>query len=75
MKKHQEYTLSSLSHRLLNEAEAAELLGMSTRALQNWRCRGGGPNYVRLSARCIRYHPGDLAAWIYSKKRGSSSEP
>ena len=33
---------------LLNERQAAELLGISKRALQAWRYRGGGPAFVRL---------------------------
>ena len=38
---------------LLSEAQAAEFLGFSTRALQAWRYRGGGPVFVRVSSRAI----------------------
>lgn len=41
--------------RLIPEAEAADFLGYSVRALQNWRLRGGGPVFVRVSCRSIRY--------------------
>ncbi len=49
--------------RLVNENEAAELLGYTARALQGWRLRGGGPEFVRVSARSIRYRRRDLLAW------------
>ena len=48
---------------LLDERAAAGALGMSPRALQDWRRRGGGPHYVRISSRCIRYRPEDLSVW------------
>ena len=44
------------------ETEAAEFLGHSVRALQNWRSRGGGPEFIRVSARSIRYRRRDLIA-------------
>jgi Helix-turn-helix domain len=45
---------------LLKEDEAAQLLGFSVRALQNWRVRGGGPVFVKVSARSVRYRRVDL---------------
>ena len=48
---------------LLNETEAAEFLCYSVRALQNWRVRGGGPAFIKVSARSIRYCRRDLIAW------------
>ena len=49
--------------RLINEQEAANFLGFSVRALQNWRVRGGGPEYVRVSRRSVRYRRRDLVRW------------
>lgn len=40
---------------LMDEREAAAILCYSVRALQNWRHRGGGPKFIRVSARSIRY--------------------
>jgi len=48
---------------LINENKAADFLGYSVRALQNWRIRGGGPRFVKVSARSIRYRRRDLMAW------------
>jgi predicted DNA-binding transcriptional regulator AlpA len=60
--------------RLLNEKEAAEFLGYSIRALQNWRLRGGGPRFVKVSSRSVRYRRRDLLAWIEEHLRSSTSE-
>ncbi|QSR23864.1 DNA-binding protein [Hyphomonas sp. KY3] len=49
---------------MLDEKQAAKHLGVSARTLRNWRVRGGGPKFVRVSARCIRYKRGDLQDWI-----------
>ena len=59
---------------LLTEKEAAELICYTQRALQNWRVRGGGPKYVKVSARSIRYQRRDVLAWIDARKRGNTSQ-
>ncbi len=53
--------------RLITEQEAAGFLGYTIRALQNWRNRGGGPRFVRVSARSIRYRRRDLIAWAEAR--------
>lgn len=55
---------SGITGALLNEHAAAAFLGYTIRALQNWRRRGGGPRYVKISEKSIRYQPRDLQAWI-----------
>ena len=60
---------------LLTPPEAARLLHLSERALENWRHRGGGPVFDRVSGRCIRYRRGDLLAWIGERLRVSTSDP
>ena len=75
MKKNQnEYSIDQTLGRLLKEAQAAEFLHFSTRALQNWRCRGGGPKYVRVSSRSVRYRLTDLIDWTTARLRSSTSE-
>lgn len=61
--------------RLLNEKEAAVFLSYTVRALQNWRVRGGGPRFVKVSARSIRYRRRDLLAWIEAHLQSNTSEP
>jgi predicted DNA-binding transcriptional regulator AlpA len=60
--------------RLLTEIEAADFLGYTIRALQNWRLRGGGPPFIRISGRSVRYRRRDLIAWIESRSVRSTSE-
>ena len=59
---------------LLTETEAAKILGFSIRTLQNWRYRGGGPRFVRVSRTCVRYRRQDLEAWIEESLRISTSD-
>lgn len=61
-------------HRLMSEQDAAEFLGYTVRALQNWRVRGGGPRFVRVSARSIRYRLLDLIRWADERTFGHTSE-
>jgi predicted DNA-binding transcriptional regulator AlpA len=48
---------------LLNQKQAARILGLSVRTLERYRITGTGPRYVRLG-RLIRYRPNDLKEWI-----------
>ncbi len=59
---------------LLTEEQAAKTLGMTARFLQARRNRGGGPPYIRVSARAIRYRATDLETWIESRRCRSTSE-
>ncbi len=59
---------------LLRQEQAALMLGLTPRCLENWRHRGGGPSYVRISARCIRYRRSDLHEWVEARLRTSTSD-
>tara|TARA_R110000868_G_scaffold409595_1_gene695401 strand:- start:8116 stop:8349 length:234 start_codon:yes stop_codon:yes gene_type:complete len=59
---------------LMNENDAAAFLSYSVRALQNWRVRGGGPRFVKVSARSIRYCRRDLLAWVEQRTVSHTSE-
>lgn len=61
--------------RLIDEREAADILCYTVRALQNWRCRGGGPKFVKVSGRSVRYRRRDLLAWIEERTVSLMSEP
>jgi len=54
--------------RLINEHQAADYLCYSVRALQNWRVRGGGPKFVKVSGRSVRYTRRDLQVWINERR-------
>jgi len=53
---------------LLNENQAAEHLRLKPRALQSWRTRGGGPPYLRIGHRTVRYSLADLEVWLESRR-------
>jgi hypothetical protein len=42
-------------NKLLDEKQAAALLNVSVKSLQAWRCRGGGPKFVKIGKRLVRY--------------------
>lgn len=54
---------------LIREEDAAAFLKFTPRALQDWRKRGSGPPFLRISKRAIRYRRGDLIAWAASRLR------
>jgi predicted DNA-binding transcriptional regulator AlpA len=60
--------------RLVDEVVAAQLLGVSRRTLQGWRWRGGGPRFVRIGIRAVRYEPAELRAWVDAQRRTSTSD-
>ncbi len=49
---------------LLRPAQAAEYLGLSIRALEDWRRTGRGPPWLRLGHRTIRYRQTALDDWL-----------
>ena len=48
---------------LLTEQEAAELLNVSVRTLQDWRVTSDGPPFARVG-RLVRYRRDSLHAWL-----------
>ena len=48
---------------LLTEVAAARILKLSIRTLQAWRCRGIGPDFIRVG-RAIRYRHSALIDWL-----------
>ncbi len=60
--------------RLLSEKELSQATGFSVRTLQSWRGRGGGPPFIRVSPRCIRYRRSEVEAWLEERARRSTSD-
>ena len=54
---------------LINEKEAAEFLNFSISTLQNWRCVGKGPEFIKISQRTVRYRRRELNAWSEKLRR------
>ena len=44
--------------------QAAEYLGLTSRAMEDMRYRKTGPGYSRVNTRTIRYRRADLDAWL-----------
>ncbi len=61
--------------RLLDVSAAAEYVGLSASTLNKMRCLGEGPKFLKLTRAAVRYDPADLDAWVYERRRGSTSEP
>jgi predicted DNA-binding transcriptional regulator AlpA len=59
---------------LIDERDAADLIGLTPRFLQERRRTGDGPPFVRISSRCIRYRPSDIEAWAEDRLRTSTSD-
>ena len=60
--------------KLLNEQEAAKLLGVTIAALQKWRQKKRGPTYIKISPRCVRYSPQAIEDFIDSKTVTTSNK-
>ncbi len=48
---------------LVDEREAAAILGIAVATLRNWRALRKGPPYRKIGSRVVRYHVADLAAY------------
>jgi len=60
--------------KLLNTTQAAEYLSIAKKTLEHYRFQGGGPPYVKLGAKCVRYQVETLNAWIAERIRVSTSD-
>lgn len=59
--------------RLLHPKEAANLLALSVRTLERYRCAGDGPKFLKLS-RSVRYCEEDLIEWLEQRRTQSTSD-
>jgi hypothetical protein len=49
---------------LLRPAEAARLLNVTPRCLQDWRLKGTGPRFIRMTPKLVQYRRSDLEKFI-----------
>ena len=59
----------------IDEKVAADFLGLTPRTMQGWRQKGGGPRYVAISSRCLRYTRRWLREHALQHVRTSTSDP
>ena len=60
---------------LIDETAGGDFLGLTPRTMQAMRQRGGGPPYVLISSRCVRYTRRRLKIWADERLRVSTSDP
>ncbi len=58
---------------LVDEHEAARILGLSVKTLRRWRWVGKPPNFVKIGS-AVRYEPAELRALIDAGRRTSTSD-
>ena len=51
--------------------EAARMLGLGPRTLEQWRVRGTGPRFIKLSANRAGYRLRDLIGWLAEREGGA----
>jgi predicted DNA-binding transcriptional regulator AlpA len=59
---------------VVNEDEAARMVGLSTRTLQRLRLEGSGPAFVKLTEKRVGYPVVNLHAWVASRSAASTSD-
>ena len=59
--------------RLLNEHEAAHVLGLKVATLRRWRWAGKPPRFLKIGA-AVRYDPVELTGLIEAARRSSTSD-
>ena len=57
----------------LDTRQAAQYLDLQPATLEAWRCRGGGPIYLKLG-RSVKYRLSDLDAWVHSRLRENTNQ-
>ena len=55
---------------LATAQEAAEFLRLKYNTLAWYRCNGGGPKFVRVGPKLIRYRMGDLREYLQTQEMG-----
>ena len=58
----------------LSPKEAALFLSVSVKELERLRYAGGGPRYVKLGKRTVRYAIPELHAWMQSRTVSNTAE-
>ncbi|WP_241694349.1 helix-turn-helix domain-containing protein [Komagataeibacter melomenusus] len=57
----------------LRGGEAAELIGVSIRTLEKYRCTGGGPPFLKVGSRVL-YLREDVEAWLQRHRCQNTSD-
>lgn len=71
MRTRQTDTTTHAPQRLLRPQEVCDLLGVTMHAVEAWRRRGGGPEFVRVG-RLIRYRQSAIEQYIQARTRSTT---
>lgn len=63
---------NSVTPALVNEHEAARVLGISVLTLRRWRWAGRPPEFLKIGS-AVRYDPAVLASFVDSCRRSSTA--
>lgn len=58
----------------IDEFSAASRLSLSVSTLRQYRLKGGGPKYCKLTARAVRYPVDELDRWARSRMIANTSQ-
>lgn len=58
----------------VDTAEASRILGFPACTLHTWRSRGGGPPFLKLGARSVRYQRRALYQWLAERERRNTAD-
>lgn len=72
MKAHTTEATRATPSPLLTESDVADLLRISVRTLQDYRCSGRGPKFVKIGRRIV-YRQADVDAFIDARVFASTS--
>lgn len=63
-----------MANQLLTPAQAGAQLGLTTGALAQLRYLGTGPQFIKLTAKAVRYLQSDIDSWVARKSRTSTRD-
>lgn len=55
-------------------AEIAAYLRLAPGTLANWRCKGGGPPFVKEGNKVLRYRGIDVLEWLAARRRRTTAD-
>jgi predicted DNA-binding transcriptional regulator AlpA len=61
------FSVPTPADELLTTEQLASELGISRRSFEQLRAKGGGPAFIRIGARAIRYRRSDIAAFYAAR--------
>ena len=59
---------------LITTKQAACRLGVSVKQIEKWRYEGGGPKYIKLGKRSVRYEQEEIENYIVARTFKNSAE-